>query len=286
MRIVRIWEGLGNQMFQYAFAKSLEKRNPGKVYLDINSSYRKYFRRKESSVLRPFMLDEFDIKLPSIDVEKLDEWKFIRQSNFFEKRLYRRSINSKYKYQFVSDTYDVTEYSPSYYYTRDDSYYMGWYQNEKYFKHIRNEILEDFTLKKKLFVPDIITGSNNTVSIHVRRGDFVSGGWCMSENYYKEAIEIIKRKVWSPVFIIFTDDVEWVKNNMFSDDGFFIQDYGNYTAAEELMLMSKCKHNIIANSSFSWWGAWLNTNEEKVVVGPKEWTPRQKNPNSEDWISI
>ncbi len=287
MKIVRIWEGLGNQMFQYAFAKSLDQRHPGEVFLDVNSSYREYLRKNESSVLRPYMLGEFNISLPKIDVEQLKEWRFIRQSNIKEKIIYKKSLKHKYEYQFVSDTYDVTEFNPSFYYTYDNVYYMGWYQNEGYFRKIGDLIRKDLTLKKDLPIPDLLSGSSNTVSIHVRRGDFVNGGWCVSEDYYDNAIKIIKQKVWDPVFIVFTDDVEWVKSKMFKDDEcLFVHDFGKYSASEELILMSKCKHNIIANSTFSWWGAWLNDNDEKVVISPKTWTPRQKNPNCNDWVCI
>ncbi len=164
---------------------------------------------------------------------------------------------------------------------------MGWYQNEGYFKGISDSVRKDFNLKKNLLIPDSLRGSLNTVSIHVRRGDFVKGGWCISEDYYDNAIKLMKQKVRNPIFVVFTDDVEWVKSKMFkNNECLFAHDLGKYSACEELVLMSKCRHNIIANSTFSWWGAWLNDNEEKVVISPKTWTPRQKNPNCNDWICI
>lgn len=286
MKIVRIWEGLGSQMFQYAFAKSLIKRNPDNVFIDINSSYRRYLRKKESDILRPYMLDDFNVSIPTIEVEKLDEWKFIRQSNIFEKIQFKKSVNLKYRYQFITDSYDVTEYNPSYYYTYPDVYYMGWYQNENYFKNYREELLGDFTLKKNICVPDIFSEFNNTVSIHVRRGDFVKGGWCLDSDYYTEAIKIIKKQINNPTFVVFTDDIEYAKTIFSSESCYYICDFGSYSASEELILMSKCKNNIIANSTFSWWGAWLNTNENKKVISPKHWTPRQMNINCEEWILI
>jgi len=283
---VRIWEGLGNQLFQYAFAKGLLNRFPGDVYLDISSSYRKYLRKKESNIIRPYMLDEFNINIPIIEVETLPEWRFIRQSNLYEKILYKKSISKKYKYQFITDSYDVTEYNPSFYYTYENVYYMGWYQNEKYFERVKIELIKDLTLKKDICIPKIIDDSENVVSIHVRRGDFVKGGWCVSEDYYKEAINCIKKYIKNPIFVVFSDDVEWVKNKMFKENVYFVKDFGNYNACEEMIIMSMCKHNIIANSTYSWWGAWLNRNENKIVISPKTWTPRQKNPNCSNWISI
>lgn len=283
---MRIWEGLGNQLFQYAFAKGLLNRFPGDVYLDISSSYRKHLRKKESNIIRPYMLDEFNINIPIIEVETLPEWRFIRQSNLYEKILYKRSISKKYKYQFITDSYDVTEYNPSFYYTYENVYYMGWYQNEKYFERVKIELIKDLTLKKDICIPKIIDDSENVVSIHVRRGDFVKGGWCVSEDYYKEAINCIKKYIKNPIFVVFSDDVEWVKNKMFKENVYFVKDFGNYNACEEMIIMSMCKHNIIANSTYSWWGAWLNRNENKIVISPKTWTPRQKNPNCSNWISI
>ena len=128
--------------------------------------------------------------------------------------------------------------------------------------------------KKKIqILPSLKTvlSECNTVSIHIRRGDYKKYNFFLPISYYERAIEYIKNKIEDPIFLVFSDDIQWVKTHVkFEDEVFFVsqeklEDY------EELILMSKCKHNIIANSSFSWWGAWLNTNDKKIVIGPNRW---------------
>lgn len=287
MKIVRIWEGLGNQMFQYAFAKSIEHRLNEKVYLDTGRSFAKYLRNCESAVLRPYKLDAFHISLPKINVEGMKEWQFIKQNNLINRFLFQKSSAGKYRYQFVNDSYDVTEYHEDYYRVKKDTYYMGWYQNENYFHDIREILLEEFTPKEVFEIPAEIKNEQNTVSIHVRRGDFVTGNWCVPDYYYKYAIELIEDRIKNPLYIVFTDDVDWVKDNMFQKmNCLFVKDLGTYEDYQEIILMSKCKNHIIANSTFSWWGAWLDPSNEKIVVSPKEWTPRQQNINCSGWLEV
>ncbi|MEI6553564.1 MAG: alpha-1,2-fucosyltransferase, partial [bacterium] len=118
---------------------------------------------------------------------------------------------------------------------------------------------------------------SNSISIHIRRGDYISNqeannfhGSC-SIDYYTEAINIIKGKVSNPIFFVFSDDIAWVKENLKSDIvATWVSEY-NLDNTEDLLLMSFCKHQIIANSSFSWWGAYLNRNINKIVIAPKKW---------------
>jgi hypothetical protein len=157
----------------------------------------------------------------------------------------------------------------------------GFYQSETYFKPAKDIILEEFTLKKP-FSSQAQNISNNIalqpmpVSLHIRRGDYVSNdrarkhhGLCSLE-YYQEAVERITGKVKNPLFFVFSDDIAWAKQNLKLDNATFvsnpeIRDY------EELLLMSQCRHNIIANSTFSWWAAYLNKNAKKMVIAPKQW---------------
>ena len=143
----------------------------------------------------------------------------------------------------------------------------GYWQSEKYFKNIRKILLLDFTLKKEsknfLKYKKLII-KTNSVSVHIRHGDYVKRAVArkyhgtLSFDYYFKAIELIGKKIKNPRFFVFSDDP-------------MISNFSGLTNNEELILMSKCKHNIIANSSFSWWGAWLNTNPKKIVIAPKKW---------------
>lgn len=109
----------------------------------------------------------------------------------------------------------------------------------------------------------------------------------LSKDYYLKAINLISSKVVHPVWIIFSDDIEFVKNNYFFEGkAVFIDDSLGMRDFEQLMLMSKCKHNIIANSTFSWWGAWLNKNRNKYVVAPRKWFSSQRNIIPVEWIKI
>jgi len=176
----------------------------------------------------------------------------------------------------------------------------GW-QSEKYFKTYKNEIRDNSHLKDAL-VERVLEKSNslrieNSVAVHIRRGDYLRKKiiyeWhgVMDKEYYAKAFELLHSKTKATKAYYFTDDVEWVSENLLPlFDGEIIS--GNIAKShyEDLYLMSQCKHNIIANSSFSWWGAWLNNNPEKIVIAPKKWF--NKGPKDtqdllpEKWIKI
>jgi hypothetical protein len=157
------------------------------------------------------------------------------------------------------------------------NYFDGYWQNEKYFVDIREELLETFKIADTPSEPcssymDMIK-RKNAVSIHIRRGDYAENPkvkkihGVLSRDYYTEAIRLIKQQKPEPVFFFFSDDIEWCKLNL-PESGVFVE---NTSDLEDLYLMSLCKNNIIANSSFSWWGAWLNEDPEKIVVAPRQW---------------
>ena len=166
------------------------------------------------------------------------------------------------------------------------AYLQGFWQTEKYFIEFEDQIRKDFAFKSPLneknsqLVKQI--SETNSVSIHLRRGNYVSDpstsvvhGTCDLE-YYRNAAKLVAEKIGDPVFYIFSDDPEWVKENLIVD---FPSVYVNHNSGKEgyndMRLMSHCKHNIIANSTFSWWGAWLNENREKIVVAPKKWFAKE-----------
>ena len=172
---------------------------------------------------------------------------------------------------------------------KSPAYLKGYWQSENYFKEFERIIKEDFQVKTPAteLNYDLLQKIRGTesVSLHIRRGNFVNvdfvnkfHGTC-SMDYYKEAISTIAKHWENPVFYVFSDDIEWAKTNMnikyesvFVDINSAKQDY------EDLRLMQNCSHNILANSTFSWWGAWLNTNPNKIIIAPKQWfADEQKN---------
>jgi len=150
----------------------------------------------------------------------------------------------------------------------------GYYQSEKYFLDNSNEILKIFTFESK--VVDKVSGLYNNilnderpkVSIHLRRGDYLNlpnHHPVLDIDYFKKAKSIFPK---NSIFLVFSDDLEWCKANFTDGDYIFIEGQEDY---EDLCLMSLCDHNCIANSTFSWWGAWLNKNPDKIVVAPERW---------------
>jgi len=177
--------------------------------------------------------------------------------------------------------------------TSDNNIIDGFFQSEKYFVHNRDKILE--VLGPKENITDTINErygnllKKRTTSIHVRRGDYVrhpNHHPTQTVEYYQEAISKLNDK--TDLFLIFSDDIEWCKENLKIENAVYIDNEKDYI---ELYLMARCDNNIIANSSFSWWGAWLNENEDKVVIGPEKWFGSAINHDTKDllpekWIKI
>lgn len=291
MIIVRIWEGLGNQLFQYAFAKSIQHYTRENVVLDCNKSFQDSLPgAKTSKVQRAYKLDYFQIKLNKIEMEKYRCWGFLHRENRIQRAVFALSERGFYPLRYVHDTgsYDFSEKLLHLHH----AYIMGHFQNERYFKNIRKELLQDFTPKD--FQPNEqikeILGTANTVSLHIRRTDFKDLGITLDHTYYDKAIAYINDKTVNPVYLIFCDDLVWAKENINCHArSYFVSELGNFCDCEELMLMSLCTHNIIANSTFSWWGAWLNQNEEKIVIAPKRWITKSRGSHKiilKEWIKI
>lgn len=265
MIIVHIIGGLGNQMFQYAFAKAL-LRNNHDIRLDI-SAFETY------DLHGGFGLDHYNINIPIASKEELTPYKI----NLFTKLKRKLKIPNK---KIVEEK--TLHFQNDLLHPLDATYIYGYFQSEQYFKEIRTDIIQDFTIKSPLSlysksVKEKIQASHTPVSIHIRRGDYVSNalannthGTCSLE-YYKQSIALLDAKFDNIHFFIFSDDIEWVKNNLLVKNCTYVENASPRIPHEDIYLMSLCQHNIIANSSFSWWGAWLNCNNEKVVIAPKNW---------------
>lgn len=280
MIITRISGGLGNQMFQYAIAKAIAKKNLDTFKLDIS------FYPKQS--LRKYELNQFTIE-ENIATDKECK-KYRGKEDFIFKVKRKLGIKNKRPLEYYHEK-EITIFDKHLWDKKGDIYLDGFWQTEKYFKDIRDEILKDFTLKKdisdeaKKYLDDI--KNSQSISLHVRRGDYVQNahthsvhGTCDLE-YYQKAIKHIEQNIENPNFYIFSDDIAWCKENFeFLENKVFIDD--TKSAFDDLELMKNCKHNIIANSSFSWWGAWLNENEKKIVISPLKWI--NHNPKNLSWV--
>lgn len=293
MIIVKITGGLGNQLFQYAFGKYLSVKLNTELKFDIQTNY-----DSSNFTNRSVGLANFNIKLNLASKNEIDEFKYFNNKLFA--RIERKFVQ---KLAFLNRSYMVqNSLNPQKNIVkfRNNCYYDGYWQSEDYFKQIANILQQEL---KSNFNP-VLSEPNRyllneirnseSVSIHVRRGDYISiqlnnslFSIC-SLKYYEEAINYIKRKIKNPLFFVFSDDIEWAKENLRGDNFIFVT--GN-EPADDMYLMSLCEHNIIANSTFSWWGAWLNKNSEKIVIAPKQWYNGKLNKSTKDlipaeWIRI
>lgn len=254
-KIITIKGGLGNQLFQYAHGLKVSLIDKQHVIFDTT-----FFADTGKDTKRPYLLDKFNID-PTFTFAQMKtdpiEW--------FLKKAWQKITGNH-----------------------------GNYHREKYFAEVKDEVLKQFTLKDPLSqnAEDIAKNiQTNSVSIHIRRGDYVGNnhhGLCDLEYYYK-ALHHIKTKISTPHFFIFSDDIEWAKDNLQIGDATFVSN-GDISEVEELILMSTCSHNIIANSTFSWWAAYLNKNPHKIIIAPKQWTKSQSSDTLEilpkGWIQL
>ena len=184
--------------------------------------------------------------------------------------------------------------------SKKEGYFSGYWQSYKYTEPVKKELREKFQFReiddKK--IREIVQQMtiNNTVSLHIRAGDYLSpqnaaifGGICTLE-YYCTAIEFMVKKINNPLFFVFSNDINWCKENIPLSNVVWMDEKILSTHEDwvEMYLMSCCKHNIIANSSFSWWAAWLNENSEKIVIAPKKWLQTVENEEicPQEWIRI
>ncbi|WP_170000227.1 alpha-1,2-fucosyltransferase [Campylobacter sp. RM9328] len=286
MIIVKIIGGLGNQMFGYAYAKALQQKGY-EVKIDI-SAFETY------KLHGGYQLDKYYIDL---DYSTKDENNRFYKNTIFHKVLKRLRIDFFKIIRENSLLFDKKLLE-----IKDNRYLDGYFQCEKYFKDIREVVLKQFTINQEFsnYTKDVekkILNSQNSCSIHIRRGDFVNNnnilihGACSIE-YYNKSMRYLEDKIANISYFVFSDDIEWVKNNLSIQNGIYIDCKKKRIPHEDIYLMSLCNHNIIANSTFGWWGAWLNQNKNKIVVAPKIWfadkklQEQSKDIVCEEWIKI
>ena len=290
MRIVKVIGGLGNQMFQYALSVALRQAFPEeRVLLDL-SCFRGYPKH-------------FGFELPGIFNISYEEasWRDVARvaypfPNFQTWRFGSRLLPTRKS--TLLEKNDFT-FEPTALTRPKDTYYDGYWQHEEYFRDIRPQILQAFCF------PDFADERNqqaasriaqtNSVGIHVRRGDYLTDPlFCGTGtlDYYTQAIRRMKELTRPELFVVFSNDIGWTQQNIAPIIGDVPILYADWNTGpqsfHDIHLMSLCRHNIIANSSFSWWGAWLNTNEDKQVIAPAYWMNVKNvcSPAADSWLKL
>lgn len=268
MIVTKLQGGIGNQLFQWAYGKYLSVKYQTPLYLDIDY----YMNSNKIDTKREFSLNKF----PNLEYNILPN-----------KNISSWSTENKYRIHTLNDNFIFHELN----YDIDSHYFLnGYWQSENYFLNI-SDIIRQALKPNKSSIEKLESKypiDRNCISIHIRRTDYVtSNGYhpVQSIEYYQKALEIVGSY---EHLLVFSDDIDWCKNNLKFDKMIFVE--GN-DDVDDLFLMSLCNHNIIANSTFSWWGAWLNENLNKKIVAPKKWFGPQANLNTiniypKEWITI
>lgn len=287
MIIVRIWEGLGNQLFQYAYARAISLETNQKVFLDIRETGK--LPNEGKLTPREYELKNFQITLPvCTNVQHFYPYLDKPQIKEIVKRI---SKQGRIPYKYFSEYYPT--YDKSLLNIKGNWYLQGWFQDIRYFQKYLEVIKKEIVPKKKIRVSSetkYILHSKDTVSVHVRRSDFKKEQNILPITYYYNALNYMKSVVDKPYWIIFSDDINWVKEHLnFGRDCYYLSDVEKLKDYEELMIMSCCKNHIIANSTYSWWGACLGRNQDKIVLAPDKWFLRKLQHTQilpDEWIQI
>lgn len=273
MLITNLKAGLGNQMFQYAFGRKLSIANKIELKLDKTSYDRDKFRTYGLSM---FKVEENFASFNQVKKLKYPYGVFSKIWRLFKAKAFR-DYHSGWEPKTVDKVNRLLAQNK-------DVYLDGYWQSYKYFQDIKDVLVKDFSLKVSLEQthPELMTKINLTesVAISVRRTDYLSPvnlkniGVC-SADYYKKAIDLITSKIKDPTFFVITDDLEWTKANIITNCPTVwvseLRKDGSLNHIQEMMIMSKCKHGIIANSTFSWWPTWLNDNPGQIIIAPDIW---------------
>jgi hypothetical protein len=292
--VIRVGGGLGNQMFQYVFYKYL-KQSGINASLDIS-----FFSTVNENSHIKYKLDYFkldDLNTVSFEscIEMID---FAEYSNliavlnsdleikFKVRGIVRKIIRSIFKVAKIPFKVKGTHYIEweehdlhKIFNRRDNLYVQGYFQKYKYADSIRDDILSDFSFNFDLsdYMKSILEDieNNYSISMHIRRGDYLGKKefTICTMQYYLNAIEYLKSINLNGKYYLFSDDIKWAKDNFSFLEDYLVVDTSleKFSDLCDLYLMTKTKNNIIANSTFSWWGAWLNTNPNKIVIAPDKW---------------
>jgi len=269
MDVIVVINGLGNQMSQYSFYLQKKKSNSESSLITFCKDHNGFELNKVfninyvASFKENFLYILFRILIAekggaSIKVLK----KFL---NFFGIKITRENYNYNFQEKYLNVSKGI-------------NFYLGGWHTEKYFKSVSEKIKMAFIFQipsdklNQQIIEDINT--TNSISVHIRRGDFLNKdninlfGQVCSRAYYEMAIKRIEKKIDNSHFFVFSNDMDWVKQNLVMKNVSYVNCNTGQNSWKDMYLMTICKHNIIANSTFSWWGAWLNKNKNKIVICP------------------
>ncbi|MBT0653028.1 alpha-1,2-fucosyltransferase [Geomobilimonas luticola] len=297
MIVVCLKGGLGNQMFQYAAARRLAHQHSTELKIDLS-----FLESCQSGFThRSYELCHFSISAAIASPREVAE--ITGRGNTWRETMLVRFRHATGLATLYRNIYREPHFhfDPTVLGLPDNIYLTGYWQSERYFKDIEETIRNEFTVRHPLTGKNqelaAMIQSTNSVALHVRRGDFVSDpltmethGFC-EPHYYQRCVGEIVARVAEPNFIVFSDDPVWTRANIHIPFPLTVIDHNlPDKGVEDLRLMSLCKHNIISNSSFSWWGAWLNANKGKIVLSPAEWLKDKRHDTADiipdGWLKI
>ncbi len=269
MIAVRLMGGLGNQLFQYAFGKAMEIVTGKEIY---------FYHIGNVEKERPLFIVKITPSIKMLSEKDISKY-YLFPGGGCLARIERRLIG---RIPLVGGNIHL-ESSLSYYSVdKDKVCYDGYWQSFRYFDEFKSIIEEDLKFKESVSIPASLESEIsqiNSVSLHIRRGDYLNPNrrsihFSLGLEYYYKALHTITARLKDPVIYVFSDDLGWARDNLRIPDraaAKFMEHNTEYQDIADIYLMSSCKHNIIANSSFSWWGAYLNSNSEKLVIAPFKW---------------
>jgi len=273
MLLVKLQGGLGNQMFQYAAAKGVSRTNRH-IYLD-HQFLEKHHTDTAHFTARGYELNIFkNLKVRKAASRQVNLFKSSGIYNRFLRRFIKTTVIRQTENEYISIA-NITSGSSS-------LYLDGYFQSEKYFRHLREELREEFAFPpldtRNERLKDKIRNAPNSVSIHIRRGDYLKSPviydihGVLQPEYYDKALAILQSKYDNLSLFVFSDDLIWAQANLKTGhaDTCFVAGNEAGNSWKDMVLMSCCKHHIIANSSFSWWGAWLSPNKGDTFA-PSNW---------------
>lgn len=290
MIVVGLCGGLGNQLFQYATGRRLAHLRGTELVLDLGW----FDHRPSSNTIRDYELGRYPIQARSVFPGeafwcRLHQGRILRRIPLFPRR-WRHYRERSF------------EFDPAVLTLPDNTYLDGYWQSYKYFADIAPQIRQELTPvhapapQDETIAAKMAASGGRAVSLHVRRGDYVTNpaaakmhGLC-SPAYYERAVNTIAQRVVQPHFFVFSDDMPWVRNHLrLPGEVTYVDHNGPATAFQDLRLMSLCSHHVVANSSFSWWGAWLSGREDGCVIAPAAWFADARNTadlTPEHWIRL
>jgi hypothetical protein len=302
--VVRLTGGLGNQMFGYAAGRSLALKTGSSLVLDTTAFTLDVERRA-------YALDDYGLAAevrfdgyayppnkPAVRFPRVERPRWIeRAAEFARERI--GPIGRKQRQRTFSVFAETSfDFDPRFCDRGPQTYLVGYFQSERYFAEAAGVIREELTYRRE---PDPANAqwlarirASNAVCVHVRRGDYLlpahfeHHGVC-SADYYRRAMRLIRERVADPQFFVFSDDWPWCRESLADDDVFIVEANAPGAGPDELRLMAACRHHVIANSSLSWWGAWLAARPDQIAIAPTPWFT--KNPNTPDlfpagWVML